>query len=559
MRTDDPVLSEIVRNALTMVVEEAGIAAARSASSPFVSAAASIACCLFDDKARLIAQTSGGLMHASALQVMLPEVLKDHPPETLKDGDALLTNHTFRGGIHPTDVGLFRPIFHAGRPAFYCGTMMIVSDLGGTSAGGLPATATECFHEGLMIPPVKVYEAGERNRSMASLIRANSRTPDRIMGDIDALVAGGNVAAARMGSLVAKYGYEKLSLIIEDLLDYAERLTRHGISQIPDGVYRGSYEVEEDGVEEGRTFKVEATITVEGDRFHLDCTGTSPQARGAINSSYSQSLSGAVFALRCYLDPTIPLNEGFYRPLSVNFPPGSLVNPQYPAACNLRLASVMAMVEAMYRAMGKAYPEKAVGACGLVGTITGHGPSLDGKRTWSILDASFGIGGGRHGLDGVDGTPFILYASSNYDRNIESYEWEFPILYKSYRLLPDSGGAGQWRGGCGLIKELEFLVEAQITMRGTDRYRKGPEGINGGKPGRPGAWILNRGRPDERVLPPKLTNLRIKAGDTMTMIAAGGGGFGDPAKRDPAAVRRDVQEGYVSREAARSEYGIEIA
>ncbi|NML08385.1 hydantoinase B/oxoprolinase family protein [Sphingomonas sp. G-3-2-10] len=554
-RNRDPVLTEVVRNALAMVAEEAGIAAARSASSPFVSQASAIACALFDARGRLVAQTAGGLLHVSALQVMLRDVMVSHPAATLVEGDAIILNDPFRGGIHPTDVGAFRPIFHDGELAFYCGAMMIVSDLGGLSAGGLPANATETFHEGIVLPSLKFFAGGARVPEVEALLRANSRTPQRIVGDVEALVIGGNIAAARMAALIGRHGIETVRGIIEQLFDHAERMTRHGIAAMPDGVYRGRYDIEEDGAESGRLFRVAAEVTVTGDRCRFDFTGTSPQARGAINSSFSQSLSAVVFALRCYLDPEIPLNEGFYRCIEVTLPEGTLVNPNHPAACNLRMATVHAMIDAVSRAFAEAYPDHAIAAPGVVATVTAHGKQPGGGANWSFLDVFFGVGGARTGADGADGSPFVLYGASNYDRNIESYELEFPILYHEYRLLTDSGGAGRQRGGCGLVKTVEFLVDADITVRGTDRYLVPPQGVAGGLPGSPGAWILNRGRADALDLPPKKTNHRIRAGDTLTMIAAGGGGLGDPRERARNAVRADIADGYVSLAAARDIYG----
>jgi N-methylhydantoinase B len=555
----DPILNEIVRNALTMVAEEAGIAAARSASSRFVSLSSSIACAVFDKDARLVAQTMGGLIHVSALRIMLPEVLKDHPPETLQEGDALALNDHFRGGIHPTDVGMFRPIFHEGKPVFYCGVMMIVSDLGGLSSGGLPANATEIFHEGMVIPPVKYFEKGERRADIAQFIRANSRTPHKIIGDIDALVIGGAIAAARMAELIGKYGYERLVSVIDDLMAYSERLVRHGVAQIPDGVYRGSYEVEDDGVEFDRPFTVAVAMTIAGSDCHMDFTGTSPQARGAINSSYSQSLSGAVYALLCHVNADVPVNEGFYRALTTTFPPGSLVNPKHPAACNLRMAVVHAMVDAVNFAFAEAFPERSVAAPGVVCTVTASGKHLDGETPWGFLDAGFGIGGARYGADGVDAVPHIIYGMSAYDRGVESYEWEYPIRYHCFQLLQDSAGPGTWRGGTGLYKEMEFLTDASVTVRGSDRYRLPPRGVAGGMPGGTSAWILNKGRPDEQRLPAKKTNHFVRAGETLAVVMAGGGGHGDPRERDPAAVIRDVKAGLVSRESAIRDYGLDPA
>ncbi|HEX4508088.1 MAG TPA: hydantoinase B/oxoprolinase family protein [Alphaproteobacteria bacterium] len=555
----DPVLSEIVKNALLMVAQEAGIRAARSAGSTFVSQSAEVACALYDAQGRVIAQTEVGQMHISALRAMLGAVREDHPAETLEDGDVLITNDPFRGGIHPTDVGAFRPIFHEGKVVFYCGVMMIVSDLGGVSAGGLPANATECFHEGLMIPPVKLYRAGELDTQLARMIRGNSRTPGKLAADIDALAAGGNIAALRMAELIAKHGFDRLMGIIEELMDYTERLVRMGIEAIPDGTYRGTYTVESDGVDPDRTYDVVTTITIAGSGCRVDFTGTAGLAKGPINSSYSQSLSCVLFVMRCFLDPDIPMNEGFYRPIDAFFPPASLVNAAYPSACNLRLAAGQGIIDAMFRAMAQVYPEKTMAGSATVHTVNATGKLPEGDRMWAMLDVTMGTGGGRPGCDGVDGIPFIFFAGGGYDRNIESYEWQNPVRYRRFELLPDSAGPGEWRGGSGTIKELEFLTESQLTVRATDRCRRPPQGAAGGQPGSGFAWIVNAGQPDEASLPPKKTNHRVPAGTVLTMAVPGGGGFGDPFRRDPQKVAADVRAGLVTVEGARQSYGVAIA
>src|SRR5208282_3861057 len=237
----DPFLPEIIHNALRGIADEAGLFSARSAYSPFINTSPQIACGLFDAQARAIAQTDSALIHVSAVQRMLPEVLKDFPPETLRPGDALIINDHFRGGIHPTDVAVFTPIFYQGKLAFFHGSMMIVSDLGGMSNGGLPANATEIFHEGLVIPPLKLYEEGVPNADVHRMIASNSRTPARVLGDIRSLVVGGNMAAPRLVELCDKYGYGQVTEIIDELLDYTERLTRQVIERIPDWFYRGAY------------------------------------------------------------------------------------------------------------------------------------------------------------------------------------------------------------------------------------------------------------------------------------------------------------------------------
>ena len=541
----DPILCEIVKNGLMVAAQEAGMRTALSAGSTFVAQSADVACTFFDAEMRLITQTDYAVLHSAALRYMLREMLQDHPPETLVEGDILISNDPFRGGIHPTDVAAIRPVFHEGKPAFYCGLMMIVSDLGGVSAGGLPATATECFHEGMIIPPSKLFSAGKIDDQLSRLIAANSRTPRKVASDIGALAAGGNAAAARLGEMIAQYGFERLMAMIDELLDYSERLTRAGLSAIPDGVYRGEYTVEQDGVVADKLYPVKAEVTVAGSNLRVDFAGTAPQARGAINCTSSQSVGCVTYAVRCQLDPTIPMNEGFYRPIEMLFPPGSVVNCTYPAACNLRLGVGQAIIDSIIRALAPVSPDCAMAAAATVHTVNAQGMTEDGGM-WGMLEVSMGAGGGRRGTDGGDGLPFLMHGQSGWERNIEGYEWQYPIRIHRYQLMPDTAGPGRWRGGCGLIKDMEFLGDALITLRATDRCERPPEGLDGGLPGSSGGWVLNEGRPDERKLPNKVTNYPVKKGDVLTIRVPGSGGYGDPAERDPEAIARDMAEGLIT-------------
>ncbi len=554
----DPFLREIVQNALMTIADEAGVFGARSAYSPFVNSGSTIALALFDAKARILAHSGEGGMHVSALQCMLPEALKDHPVDSLSEGDVIVMNDHFRGGIHPTDVGVFRPIFWQGRPAFFYGAMMIVSDLGGMSTGGLPANSTEIFHEGLVLPPVKLYIAGKPNPDVHALIAANSRTPARVLGDIRALVVGGNMAMSRLLDLVGKYGYELVLETIDEVLDHSEVLIRHEIERIPDGVYHGSYMIEEDGIVPNKTYTVRVTVTIEGSRCRMDFTGTDIQARGPINSSYSQSLSAATLAVRYFIDADVPLNEGFYRPLEVFLPLGTLVNPKYPAAANLRMATVQAMLDSVNRALAPASPQKAMAACGQPHVFTLSGRDADTGEGWSLLDLQYGAMGARASKDGIDGMPHLLFPAPGYWRNMESYELDYPVHYMDFRFIPDSAGPGKYRGGSGIIKEVRFLTDGELTARATGRCAMAPQGIAGGRPGFGGGWILNRGRPVEEKLPLKKTNIHVHAGDTLTMLVSGGGGFGDPSTRDPQLVANDVKARIVTIEGAARDYAVII-
>jgi len=558
MKSTDPVLNEVIQSALDLAVEEGGLSAARAAGSTFISSSNGIACALFDTSGRQVAQTAGGLLHVSALWIMLGKLLERQPLATMSEGDVFIFNDHFLGGIHPTDVGAFRPIFHDGELVFFAATMMIVSDLGGMSAGGLPANATEIFHEGLVIPPVYYHQGGRLVTMVQQFIRSNSRAPDKVIGDIDALVAGTSVVRARIGELLERYGIDTVEEVIAHLLRYAEEMTRLGIAGIPDGVFKGSYGVEEDGIEADREFVVRCTVTIDGDNCTLDFTGTDRQARGPINASYSQAMSGAIYGMRCYLDPSIPMNEGLYNAIKVILPEGSLVNPRYPAAANLRMGTVHAILDAINEALSEAYPGHvgAPGSAAATSTVSGVA-AVDGS-TYTMLDTNFGVGGGREGLDGNDGTPSPIYSSAGWERSIEAYEWEFPVEYECFKLLPDSAGIGKWRGGTGIQKTIHYLTDNWMTVRSSDRFARAPRGLAGGGPGSGGGWYINKGRADETRLPSKKTNFFVKAGSSLTFINSGGGGFGDPRERDVEAVARDVRHGLVSREAALRDYGVEI-
>ena len=552
----DPVLLEIIKNALATIAEEIGIVAVRSAYSTAVkeSADASAAVCASDGQ--VIAQSLGApLMHLSSLRWSPRELIKDFPLETMKDGDVFLFNDQFRGGIHSNDIMVFKPVFSGGKPRFLTSALIHVADLGGLSAGGLPATATEYFHEGLMLPPVKLYDGGALNQDLARIISANSRTPEKVMGDIRSMVGGTNVGAKRLLELIDKYGLAELEELVGELIDYTERLTRSEIAKIPPGTYHGSYEIEEDGIVPDKTYTVRVAVTVKGSDCHFDFTGTDPQARGAINAAFSQSISGVMFALRCFLEPSIPMNEGCFRPLTFTLPLGTMVNPRPPAACNARMATVQAAIDAVFQALSQAVASKAIAASGNVHVYTMNGSDRATGKIWSYMDAAMGSVGGRSIKDGLDGQPISLFGGN--DRpSMEAYEIEYPVIFNRFRLWPDSGGPGKWRGGMGLHREVTVLQDAEITVRAADRCRIPPLGIMGGKQGKGGGWVINLGTANQVDLPSKKTNQPLYAGDTLSMFVSGGGGFGDPRERDPERVARDVEQGMVSIEAAARDYAV---
>ena len=556
----DPVELEIVKNALTSIAEEMATVALKSAFSIILKESGDASSAICDRYGRLVAQTaSATLYHLASFRPSLRELIADFPLEKMQPGDVFVFNDQFRGGIHANDILVFTPVFSAGDVLFFTCDLMHVADLGGVSAGGLPSNATEFYHEGLRLPPLRLYTAGQPNHDLIAIIQANSRTPDKVMGDIRAMVAGNHVGARRLGELTEKYGRARILELCTELIDYTEVITRQEIAKIPSGVYEGSYVIEEDGVVPDHTYRVKVKVTINGSDCHLDFTGTDPQARGPINAATSQTMSGVMFALRCFMDPSIPINEGCFRPLTATLPEGTLVNPRPPAACNVRLATVQAVIDSIHQALATAFAEKAVGLPGGVHVYTMSGRDAATGRAWGFIDAHTGSEGGRSKNDGLDAQPYPLFGVDGWGISLEAFEIEYPVLFRRYGFWRDSGGPGRMRGGAGVIKQIQMLEPGEATIRAVDRCRIPPQGVLGGKPGKGGGWKLNWGGADERELPRKQTNLPLRAGDVLTMFTSGGGGLGDPLQRHLRKVARDVAEGLVSAQAALSEYGVVLS
>lgn len=502
---------------------------------------------LLDARGQLVSiSTATNLMHASSLRCALPALLADHPLEGMRAGDVFAMNDCFRGGIHANDLLVFRPVFVADRVAYFSGTLIHVADLGGSSAGGIVATATDVFAEGLQLPPVRLYAAGEPVGDVHRILELNSRTPARVMGDVQALVAGANVAARRLEELAERYGAEGLARGIEAYLDGAEARMRAELARLAPGTFRGEYRIDGDGVEHERTPSVRVAVTVADGAIHLDFSATDDQAAGAVNASFSQALTGAVYAVRCFVDPTIPTNEGSYRPIRVTFRRGSLLDPHPPAACGGRVVSVLAVCEAVVAALSQAMPERATAASSVIHpyTLAGVGPN-----PWVLLAFEYGGLGARRGSDGPSATGSFFLGGRNVVPQIEPLEARFPILVEAQRLVPDSGGAGRWRGGLGVETRLRLSEPALLAVR-SERVRFAPRGIEGGSDGAAGTQYVVHADGSRETLPAKLINQRLAPGDTFVLVTSGGGGLGDPREREREAVDRDVAEGLVSPAAA---------
>lgn len=555
---DDAITAEVVRNGFAVAVEEASVVVVRSAHSTFIQEGADACAALLDAGGRLVAQsTATSLMHGASLRSCLPSLLEDVALDGVEPGDVFALNDPYRGGIHANDIVVFRPVFGDGRPVFFAGTLVHVADVGGVAAGGLAALANDTFGEGLLLPPVHLYRRGEPVPDVLRIIERNSRAAAKVLGDVEALVAGVNVIEQRVRDLLERYGTEELERFVGRSLAQTEHRMRSELARLPRAPQRGSFTIDSDGVDPGRSFDVVVGVTAgEDGTVAVDFTGTAAQSRGAINASYSQALSGVVYALRCHVDPTIPMNEGCFRPIEVVFPAGSLVNPTPPAACGGRVVTVTAAIEAILAALAPARPDHATAASGLI-----HVYTLAGRRDgepWLNLFYEFGGVGARAGADGPDATGCFFLGGRSVIPQIEPLEVEYPVVVRSARLRADSGGPGRWRGGLGMETELELQSAATAIVRG-DRMLLAPPGADGGGAGQAGTFTAVRGAGTIDPLAPKQADIDLAAGDRLLVRTSGGGGLGPPRERDPEAVLADVLAGTVSAEAAARDYGVVLS
>lgn len=524
----DPLTAEVFRNALVVAAEEASIVVVKGAHSTFIVEGADAAAAILDAEGRLVAHSiSTSLAHGASLRSSLPPLVEAHPVDTMAPGDVFVLNDVYRGGIHANDLLVFRPVFVGGEVRWFTATLIHVADLGGLSAGGMAADATDVFLEGLQLPPVKLADARGFVADVEAILTANSRQPDRLLGDVRALVAGTAVSARRVAELIERHGADGFARGVEAFWDYAEQRTRLELAALAEGTYRSEYPIDDDGFHLDRPLWVRVAVEVGPDEVHVDLTGTDPQVPAAVNAGASQVLSGLLFAVRSFLDPTIPMNEGCFRAIGVHLPPGSLVNPDWPYPGGGRYITVSAAIEATFQALSQASPANATAASGILQGFSIAGRTPDGDN-WLHMAFDYGGSGARRGADGIDAAGGLFGGGRNLVPQVEPIEAALPVRFESVELIEGSGGEGRWRGGRATRTVIEVLADATVDTRG-DRIAIPPRGFDGGGPGRAGAYLRRTASGELEALPTKATNLRFAPGDALIVETSGGGGLGPPA------------------------------
>jgi N-methylhydantoinase B len=552
MQATDPITAELFRNAIAALGDEMVLTIYRTAYSGVLKNIMDYSAALCDADGRLAAQGLALPGHLCSIPVALQAVLR-HFGDDIADGDVLINNDPYDGGMHLPDIFIFRPLFAGGqRPIAYAATICHHTDVGGRVPGSNASDSTEIYAEGLRIPPLKLYERGRPNSTLFRMIDRNVRLPGRVLGDIRSQLAACEIAARGMADLVARYGADGVVALMRETMDYSERLTRHCLAELPDGEATFTDWIDDDQIDKGKPIPLVCTVRKRGDAMEVDWTGSAPQVKGAINNTWSYTAAMSFTAVKSVLSINMPNNDGVFRPIKVIAPAGTITHGKLPAACAARGLTGFRGVDCCFGALAKLYPDRvmAAGEGGNTGvTIGGYDSQL---RPFIYVDFLSGCWGARPWADGLDGNTSMFANMASF--SVEVIEAENPLEVLDYEFIPDSGGAGRFRGGMSQRKTWRMLADEGILQVRADRQTHRPYGLQGGDPGAPGRNMLDPGLPTEEKLHAKLT-MTLRRGQVFRHELPGAGGYGDPLTRDLTLVEKDLRDQLVTVEGAR-DYGV---
>ena len=540
----DPVTLEIYWNRLISIADESAVALVRTSFSTIVRESNDFATVLMDANGDSLAENTAGIpSFVGILPRTLRKCLERIPRGEWRPGDCVITNDPWLATGHLPDITMAAPIFHRGRLVGFSGSIAHSPDIGGSLWS---SDCRELFEEGLRILPVKFLREGEENRDLVDMILANVRVPDQVLGDLYAQVNAQRMCARRLGEFLDDAGMTDLTGLSQALQSRAERVMREAIAAVPDGEYHAALDA--DGFDADETH-IECTLRVRGSELAVDYAGTSKQIDRGLNSVMNYTYAYTVYPIKCALDPLTPRNEGSYRSITVDAPEGSILNPRYPAACNARQLTGHLLAGVVFGALAQALPDKVIAESGSAPTTRSVFSGMDrhGNRFSQIMFASGGMGGSAT----QDGLPCTAFPTNAGAGSIEAFESLAPLIVHQKELRIDSGGAGRYRGGLGQEIVIEVVAPEPLRLSLlSDRNKYPPQGLAGGGDGARVEIELADGRKPH----PKSRDT-IRPGERLIVRYAGGGGYGDPASRDRAAVARDLRDGYISAESARRDYG----
>ena len=552
----DPASLEIMRNALESVADTMAITLYRTARSAVVRLGWDFSTAVLAENGELIGQGMCHPVHLGGMMPALEGCLRGYAGR-LQPGDVLINNDPYEGAQHLPDIYLFKPVFRENTVVAFAGAICHHADIGGRVPGGQGFDNLEIFQEGLRIPPLKLYDRGESNETLFRLIEKAVRTPEEVIGDLRASIAAIDLGAREILKLVNRFGPERYLAMTRELVDYTERLTRQRIRELPDGSWSFTDYIDDDGVSDDM-IAVRAVVTKRGDRIRVDFSGSSPQCRGSISGLLHMNANYVYMALRSLLGTDIPNTAGFNRPIEVTAPLGSFVNPLPPAAVGARQLGGRRINHAVWGALAQMVPDRCFGCPGgsdASMATSGIDSRGEPRRSW-VLTEGFNetACGGRPDKDGMDGQGSNVTNQAN--TPVEIIETEYPIRILEYGFVPDTEGAGKFRGGLALVRVFEYLEDGIEVRTRCDRMKRPPWGVWGGEDALAARVCLTSGG-SQRELPGK-SILWVGRGDRLHTQWCGAGGYGNPIDRDPERVLWDVIEEKISFERARNVYGVVI-
>jgi N-methylhydantoinase B len=555
----DPITFAVLRSGLVNAVAEMKAVVVRTAYSNLWKEAGDLSCGLLTSGSELAVQGLGDIpIHLASMPMSLGACLVRIPPAELKPGDVLYQNDPYKGNNHLPDFIMAKPVFFDGRIVAYSAVRGHYVDVGGGGPGSYSATMPDIYAEGLRIPPVRIFKEGVLNQDIVDVLLHNTRNSRERFGDLRSQYAGCVAAERRVLSFCQKYGASTFEAAMEEMVDAAEKLTRAAIAKIPDGTYTFEDYCDNDAITDD-PIRIVACVTVRDEEIAIDFTGSSPQVRGGMNAPLAVTVSAACYAIKCITDPENLPNSGSYRPIKVNAPYGTVVNPMPPApviAGNHETAS--RIVDVIIGAMASAVPDRVCAAgSGSSGVLSlGARVREDGRDRELLMVEAHGAGQGanRYG-DGVNARRVNVGNTGNTPS--EALEISFPLRILRYAISEDGGGAGRTRGGTGILRELRLDHDATVTLT-ADRAKFAPYGLFGGLPAPKAEFWADLPDGTRKVLNSKTAPIHFPKGTIIHFRAAGGGGYGPPAERDFAAIQADLDDGYISPTAAREYYGVAV-
>lgn len=553
----DPITLQVIQARLAGIVQEMQNSLFRTGYSTIIRESQDASCAILSTKGEVVAQHVVLPLHMGAFPACAAAILQSSSADEINEGDAFITNHPYLGGSpHAPDMGVFTPIFYRGEWVGFAANMAHKSDIGGTVPGSGSGNAREIYQEGLHLPPVKFMARLQTAKEIEAIIAANSRTPALVIGDLRGQAGAARLGERRMAELMERYGKQTILDANQLLSDHTENRVRQAIASWPDGESEGESFVDHDGIELTKPIRIHVKVRKTGDQLHFDFSASSDQTQGPANIRPPLVRAACAYCLVALVDRFLPINQGLARCVEATFRAGSVVDPKFPAAVNTYMPTALTAAEAVLRALAPFVPDKRIaGGSGSAALVLG---GRDGatNRAYVHYEIFSGGTGARTGKDGVSATAFHL--SNCKTAPIEIIESEFPTRVERFEMLPDSGGAGEWRGGLGFVRDYRILTDdVRFSMR-TDKHKIAPFGSDTGLAGGLGACVVNPQTGSEKRLPSRFGDHPLGHNDIVRIERPGGGGLGAPKRRSIERVLEDVRQGYVSLEKAAADYGVAV-